>query len=412
VAYSLYLLEHNAELQQRLLHRLKDPRQFQGAYYELLVANALIRAGFELSLEDETDSDTKHCEFAATSKATGKKYWVEAKMRAVKGMLGRTKDDGGHNDTPLARIIPHLNNALAKPAIDERLIFIDVNVEMSPDINDENRPAFVRKARERLERFDAEGRANGKSAYVFVTNITFHRSLRGPAVLAVAPYGLGIPDFNKAGEFRMSERYMQERKHSDAIRIADALSELAKFPSTFDGKLPSEAYDQSQRVFIGMSYDFGGDIGVATVTAATVMDAENCAVLGITRTTGDSMIIKKPMTEAELTDYRENSDAYFGVLEPKQRVNKTPYEFFQSLMDIHLKWSREQILQQMKGYTNFEELKALPHEHLVAIYCEGLVAMVQAGIVRLTQRATWPRISSNSFQRVIGWLIHKTALTS
>jgi hypothetical protein len=64
-AYALYLLDHNAELQARLLHRLKNVGQFQGAYYELVVASALIRAGFTLTLEDETDAASKHCVRAA-----------------------------------------------------------------------------------------------------------------------------------------------------------------------------------------------------------------------------------------------------------------------------------------------------------------------------------------------------------
>ena len=74
-------------MQQRYIERLKDINNFQGAYYELAVANCLIRSGFELKLEDETDEQTKHCEFSAVSKKTGKKYWVEAKMRAVTGIL-------------------------------------------------------------------------------------------------------------------------------------------------------------------------------------------------------------------------------------------------------------------------------------------------------------------------------------
>jgi hypothetical protein len=107
VAYALYLLDHNAELQSRLVNRLKNPGNFQGAYYELIVASILIRAGFALTLEDESDPLTKHCEFAATSKATGKRYWVEAKMRSVNGLLGRTEADGGHDGKPLSRLIPH-----------------------------------------------------------------------------------------------------------------------------------------------------------------------------------------------------------------------------------------------------------------------------------------------------------------
>jgi SEC-C motif len=93
LAYSLYLIEHNAELQGRLVARLKNLANFQGAYYELMVASIIIRAGFELVLEDEADRHSKHCEFAAVSKRTDKRYWVEAKMRAVAGVLGKTDAD-------------------------------------------------------------------------------------------------------------------------------------------------------------------------------------------------------------------------------------------------------------------------------------------------------------------------------
>jgi hypothetical protein len=137
LAYSLYLLDHNVEIQDRLIARLKDPGNFQGAFYELFVANVLIRACFQLTLEDETDGAAKHCEFAAVSRRTGKKYWVEAKMRAVAGVLGKTHRDGGDDLKPLARLIPHLNAAMAKPAADERLIFIDLNSQPEFDAGDE-----------------------------------------------------------------------------------------------------------------------------------------------------------------------------------------------------------------------------------------------------------------------------------
>jgi len=109
LAYSLYLLKHNVELQDLLIHRLKNQANFQGAYYELIVANSLIRAGFDLVLEDETNSTTKHCEFAAISKKTGKRYWVEAKMRAVTGLLGKTEKDGTKKVDPTSELVKHLN---------------------------------------------------------------------------------------------------------------------------------------------------------------------------------------------------------------------------------------------------------------------------------------------------------------
>ena len=106
LAYSLYLLAHNVELQEKLVRRLKVPGQFQGAYYEVTVANILIRAGFELELEDESDGTVKHCEFSARSRRTGKKYWVEAKMQSVAGLLGKTERDGTTKTNPLNRFVP------------------------------------------------------------------------------------------------------------------------------------------------------------------------------------------------------------------------------------------------------------------------------------------------------------------
>jgi hypothetical protein len=154
LAYNLYLLAHNGELQKRLIERLKVPDQFQGAYYELIVANLLIRAGFELELEDEADGTSKHCEFSARSRRTGKKYWVEAKMRSVVGQLGKTAADGTTSTNPLGRLIPQLNDAFKKPAADERLIFIDLNAEMTA--NPEGKPLWIEAAARRLERYEKE----------------------------------------------------------------------------------------------------------------------------------------------------------------------------------------------------------------------------------------------------------------
>ena len=149
LSYGLFLLKHNVELQERLMKRLKDPKQFQGAYYEVIIANSLIRAGFELTLEDETDEASKHCEFAAVSKKTGKRYWVEAKMRGVAGVLGKTEVDGTTNSDPTCMLSIHLNAALKKSAADERLIFIDLNADPQTD---NNMPEWMKRAVKKLMR--------------------------------------------------------------------------------------------------------------------------------------------------------------------------------------------------------------------------------------------------------------------
>lgn len=379
LAYGLYMLEHNVELQERMLRRLKDPGNFQGAYFELMVANALIRAGFELALEDESDPRTKHCEFAAVSKATGKKYWIEAKMRAVVGLLGRTAADGTTATNPISHMVRHLNGALGKPATDERMIFIDVNTEMPFDVSDEKRPAFVELATRRLEQYEQRELHEGDTAYVFVTNLNFHRDLEGKAQLAAFPFGLGIPDFNRAGMYRMSERYRQDKKHADALRVADhGLSKLLTFPVTFDGSLPGVALNgERPPVVIGQSYNFegagrdGSDLK-GTVADAVVMEPEKAVMVAVNCEDGKSRLLKEPMSDGQFADYKAHRDAYFGkVVRPPTGINK-PHELFEFFMYGHRGLSREQLLKRLAGH--IPATTDMPDDELLAIYCEGLVS--------------------------------------
>jgi hypothetical protein len=373
LAYSLYLLDHNVEIQERLIRRLKDRENFHGAFYELFVANTLIRAGFQLMLEDETDGLSKHCEFAAISKRTGKKYWVEAKMRAVAGVLGQTQ---GTNPSPISRLIPHLNDALAKPASDERLIFIDLNAE--PEFRPDLKPAWHDRAVHRLERYEINELKAGVTAYVFVTNIAFHRRLDDAPAIAAAPFGLGLPDYNRLGTYRVSEVYRRKQKHIDAHHIGTALLEYAKFPATFDGSLPSETFDcPSSRVQIGETYDFY-DLGehglIGTVTSASVLESEKAAYIVVSDANGTSQILRKPMSEAELSDYKAHPDAYFGKILPVSKGINDRYELFEWLMEANKGLPRAVLLERLSGGGNVGALKDKSDAELLSDYCEAMVA--------------------------------------
>jgi hypothetical protein len=386
LAYALYLLDHNVELQARLIRRLKDRANFQGAYYELVVASTLIRAGFTLTLEDEADGDSKHCEFAAVSSRTGKKYWVEAKMRSIAGVLGKTDKDGGTDGNPVARLISHLNGALAKPAADERLIFIDLNVV--PEFDDNHRPAWFAPAVSRLESYEAKELAAGISAYVFVTNMAFHRQLADDPIIAAAPFGLGMPDFNRPGSYRVSEAYRRKQKHIDAYHIGDALLHYLRFPSTFDGSLPSEAFgERAARVTIGETYHFA-DVGengvIGTVTSATVNEQEKAAYIAITVQGQNSQILRQPMSDDELADYKAHSDAYFGQVVPARKKLEDHFELFEWLMDVNKQLSRAQLLENLSKSPRFDELKDLSDNDLLIEYCEGMTAAFAASMPKAT----------------------------
>jgi hypothetical protein len=373
LAYDLYLLKHNVILQQRYIERLKDINNFQGAYYELVVANCLIRSGFELKLEDETDEQTKHCEFSAISKKTGKKYWVEAKSRAVTGVLGKTDKNGTISKDPTCRLSKHLNNAFQKPAIDERLIFIDLNTRF------ENNPVpiWIEKAGNKLDMKERDLKP-GQAAYVFVTNIGFHWHLdsekTGNTILA---HGLGIPDFAKRGYFRLSEIYRRKQRHIDAYEIMEAFKNYPKLPETFDGSLPSEAFnDNPQHLKIGETYFFEdvGDNGLtATVTSATVNEIDKILYIG----TDKGQILNRTISDDELVDYKNHPDAFFGTIHRQGKKTDDPFEFFEEMVAIHMSYPKSYTLKQIENWGDADDLRNLSHEDLVLEYCERFVAQLE-----------------------------------
>ena len=373
LAYSLYLLDHNVELQKRYIERLKDINNFQGAYYELIVANCLIRSGFKLELEDEDNSQTKHCEFSAVSKKTGKKYWVEAKMRSVAGILGKTNLNGTTSKDPTCKMSKHLHDAFQKPASSERLIFIDVNTNFETNNVESD---WIKRARKKLEMKEKDLLPN-QAAYVFITNMGFHWDLdseyRGQAGLV---YGLGIPDFEKVGYFSLSELYKNKQRHIDVYNIMAALEDYPNIPQTIDGSLPSESFNQNpQHIKIGEKYFFE-DIGenglIATVTSATVSEIEKMIYLG----TDNGFILKRPISEDELADYKKHPEALFGVIQSPGKRFDDPYELYEHMVSIYMSFPRENILKQIENMDDFKELKQLSHEDLVLEFCERLVVQM------------------------------------
>ncbi|MEN8180479.1 MAG: SEC-C domain-containing protein [Pseudomonadota bacterium] len=127
LAYDLYTIRHNAELQDFLLGRIRSSDQFQGALYEANVTAIFIRAGYDIDFEDETDRTSKHPEFIATHRVTGNKIAVEAKSRHRPGILGQPGaiDDSVDVSVDAKRI---LNKAFAKQSDLPFIVFLNVNV--------------------------------------------------------------------------------------------------------------------------------------------------------------------------------------------------------------------------------------------------------------------------------------------
>ncbi len=131
LAYDLYVLKHHTSLLESVVNRLKHADQFQGARYELLVAASCIRAGFDLTHEDETDGNKRHPEFLATHRMTGQRIWIEAKSRHRPGVLGRS----GPFDPTVVRagVNGLLRDAADKAPNGSYAVFVDVNLPVSSE---------------------------------------------------------------------------------------------------------------------------------------------------------------------------------------------------------------------------------------------------------------------------------------
>lgn len=378
LAYSLYLLKHNVELQHRLVRRLRDAKQFQGAYYELIVANCLLRSGFRLELEDETDGNAKHCEFSAISHVTGKRFWVEVKMRSVAGVLGKTILDGSNRRDPTEKLSTHLREALLKPAHDDRLIFVDLN---APSSGAGAEPSWLSKAIKRLD--DRERNTPAEvCAYVFVTNFCFHHHLRDqqPSHEALA-YGLNISDFGKVGPRSLSDIYRSKQRHLDAHRILDSFRDYPRLPSTFDGRLPSESLGGQPPVNIGETYRFPQSDGteiVGTITTATVIESERAVAVVVRTTDGKSLILKELMSDEQFVEYEQHKDVYFGSVLPAGRKTESPFELFEWMVSAYSKTSKERLRELCKDAPDAEWLARLPRDDLVLELCERWVASMLA----------------------------------
>ena len=127
LAYDLYLVRHNSELQELHISRLKDLDQFQGARYELFATTSMIRAGYNIEIEDEQDGASKHVEFIAVHNGTGEKVAIEAKSRHRSGILGFPGEKIEPPKVKL-RIERLINRAIEKHPDMPYFIFVDMNL--------------------------------------------------------------------------------------------------------------------------------------------------------------------------------------------------------------------------------------------------------------------------------------------
>ncbi len=362
LSYNLFLLEHNLNVQDRMIQRLKNKQQFQGALYETYVYAIFIRAGFDIELEDETDSDSSHCEFVAIAPETREKYSVEAKARQP------FKDHVG--------IGKQLGNALRKSASHKRVIFIDVNIA-----NLFERMNEVDQELQDRERSQERDWKTASPAYVFITNHSFVYDLDGTQFERMGfAYGFKIDYFRGNTAYtNLREARLAREKHIEMVRLIKSTREQDIIPSTFDGDIPEFAFNkdlQEKRLLIGNKYmlpDKDGNEIVGILESATLSEHEKLAYGSYLLENGKRAIVTCPVSDEEIEAYRKYPDTFFGVPRHQGRKIDDPLELYDFFYDVYSKSKKEKLLEFMHNWPNFSEIQNLEQNELSEVYCEGLV---------------------------------------
>ncbi len=364
LAYNLYLIAHNGkDIQTRLLARLRNKDNFQGAYYETQVAAWLIKAGFELEFEDEQDISSTHCEFTATYLQTGEKYSVEAKTRETR--------EGGSARTPVGH---QLRKALVKRANHKRLVFIDLNkalLTQEAAFRAMDRAEFILKQSENSMQIDG---MPAPSAYVCMTNMNDQHALDSTSIATIVSFvGFRLPDFMGEYESPRAAAHAREQ-HLPMYRLLKSMEEHREIPQTFDGELPSEAFSTKAtlRLKVGQLYLVPGPDGMevpAELMQAIVMDNKAYAVLRDPKT-NQNWVGTFEMTDEELADYARHPDTYFGVYQKQNKGIQTIMDMYDFLFEAYENTPKDKLITLLQNYTDQNKLRYLTQKELVEIIAE------------------------------------------
>lgn len=168
LADDLYQLAHALDPPRKVLARLRDIRQFQGARYEILTASLFARCGFEITFIDDTSR--RNPEFIADRDS--ERIAVEAKSRHRAGVLN---ERGAYRENTAAEIRRLYDAAMGQnPGNCPFLVFIDVNLPLTPDLQPIKREWVVEAMRACSDR-EQEG-LDSKDTALILTNFGWHFS--------------------------------------------------------------------------------------------------------------------------------------------------------------------------------------------------------------------------------------------
>jgi SEC-C motif len=376
LAYDLFVCAHNVKTQELLIKRIRKKPTFGGALYEANVIGWFLRAGFTVEFEDESDSNSTHCEFTATHGETGRKFSVEAKS------IGDDSSYAGDSQkVPRAR--HKLTEALLKKAEHARVVFIDLN-RAERVVMGGPPPIWESSLHQEIAQCEKDLLIDGglaPPAYVFMTNRSYlHRLNEASWADFAIVDGFKIEDFPIGkGCTTILEMHRARERNIEMYWLTQAMVDGNPIPSTFDGRTPEEAYSTVPIALLRMGdrvelNENGGRISGTLVDA--IVDEQSRSVFATLQTDSNYSHVIIPLSEVELAIYRGSPDTFFDIVKPINRPLTKPLQWFDFFAQSYMSAKKETLLEWMKDHPDIEALRRKSQHDVAEIYCERMATSV------------------------------------
>lgn len=374
-AYDLYSLKHAIAVQKLLIDRIKCPENFPGALYEVRVAAALLRAGFSLQPQDETDRRTTHVEFIATDTKSGAIYAVEAKRREGARM----------------KINRQMNRALSKKSVHPRIVFIDTNDGRLELGRGQPSPVALVEAENLLKLYERDPTGQKlPQAYVIVTFDPEEHHLDAIDLPSgVLLWGFHLEDLHP-GLKNLLQQVKIRRRHAPVFALLESMQKHRRIPATFDGEAESFSGGiRKARLQIGQRMDVPGPNGTqieATLENCVVMPKSGEAFCIVCSDDQQRFIVKIPLTDDELKANAQHPKTFFGVVDKNagRSCPKTALDWFDFLWETYSSITKEKLIELMDHAPDVERFRAMTQVDLADEYCARMAsAMVEAHMEKM-----------------------------
>jgi SEC-C motif len=358
-AYDLFTLQHSLVVQRLLLDRIRSPQGFHGAMYEVRVAASLLRAGFTLELEDETDRRQTHVEFVATHQASGTRFAVEAKRR----------------EGAKLKVNKLLYSALTKRADHVRLVFIDTNDGRLDTHKYEQLPMPLAEVRQLLKLYamDPAGRAL-PAAYVIATWAPEEHHLDDAGLpMGTLLLGFGIEDL-APGYRSLLEQVQIRRRHQPVFDLLESMQRHSVIPATYDGEAAAFVSGAPpNKLKVGEWFEVAGPDGQPIkgfLESGTVVVEQKAAWCVFRCEDGRRSISTVPLTDVELDAFKQHPATFFGTIDRNagRPPMKTAMDWFGFLWESYKATPKERLLQFMAAAPDIADLAQLNQFDLATTY--------------------------------------------